>query len=1738
VEKATTGGDLGKKIWTGRWHCDLIEPHDVGIYEYTCENDINSPTTANFPFTLPAGINASRISSISLDLGGFGDAPVFYPGGSCNTSPPDSGCARYSLNGVALDNWWGGDVDPALLQDGINTLSLYNKPEKSEARGTTVYNGFIWTTALYVSIHVPYDPAEMPQLDDLEISPDILLTGHDITVNPVISGESSYWEIVDISYYVLDAKTGKQEHYEVLPANQDLVYRPAPGAYGEKALIAEMQVRNVMTGREETTEMYYPITIYFDKGLYPGWVDDDADGRPNWLEYWAQDGAVPLLDNTVRYNASGTGYGVSYGGGVIELEPLAATQHYNTPIVIPDTAISPAPAGESFGGPTVVGIDCAAEVIAHERYHDWVSAEWLPGGTFNGQPDSDFMINPGGGTNYRDRLPDDYETNTSMTDPTALTDTYDLATLKGDDYAFYGDQEYMAMRAGDGGRGVADNDWAYPGKKVARQVIAGINPPAATTCRGRCDIYAPSLPAGVFAGIVETPADTDANSLYNSLTAGNDISISRSGHYTVTAVLRGGAGDEVIAVQQNQSAFGAGNYSVSAVFPGTDISSAGVNGPYTVTLTWRHEYQENGVPPSISWQTAPYLSTDFEPVGAVFAGNATATPSVGDLVAAVPLTINRAGEYTIEGYLQDPGGLQMAHAVQTATFPAGAANATPAFDGNVIAAYGRDGTFNLVNFRILDAAGTVVGQRPAAGNVTIDSTQFGSMVTILTDTYSESGAYPDASGRYQVLLVNVSIQTTKNAEYTYSASLYDEKGGHIQTLNGVYNAKSTGVVPLMLEFSGNEIYKHQVNGTYALRSLRVTVPGGTDRRSGPLITRSYQYTAFSRPAILITGNVTDYPVDTDGNGLYDAVRLGFDVETCSLNPGADIPLSADLIAPSTNPDGSFGKPVAHVYDDTKDFLSYRAYHVTLDFPGRVINGTAINGPFLLGTLQAGSTYGGVKPSYYLNPVVPYSTAPYNYTDFEPAAFLAGYVKNEYGLPLDGISLSAMGKTGTTDGGGYYRLFYDENLNGGVQATAPEALNMSSGYQVRSVSLGNTTFCNFTLFSPSQVSGTVTAENGTLLTSGSVHASGPAAYSFSLASWGNGSYQFLKMKNGTYDIAYHPPAGSGLVSNRLTGTEIAPGEDLHWNITAYNARSISGTVRDINGNPLEGAEVSITKGPITKTWPYAPETDTTGAYAFPALIPGNYTLVVTPPWADRDLLVTNTTNITIRLSDTSLTHNIVLTPAAVAPQAWRPDISPDSGKVPLTVSFTDLSKGSPTTWLWQFGDGGTSTVQNPTHTYTVAGSYNITLTVTNAYGTDTEMFEEIVQVTDPRLILPNGTIASGASGKFPLKAADLSGASYVRLILSYDPAIVQLNSVLDNADFIDSIDTSIDNVTGKAAINITFVSMQGFTSPTRLANLSFTAAGTLGQETLLTAHPADQVVCAGGEGCWPGATEIPSNLSVTNGSVRIIGGAGTHPVAAFIATPTSGNAPLLVTFDSSASSVVLPTSYLWAFGDGNTSSNPGPSHTYAAPGSYDVSLTVTNVSGSNTLTKQDYINVTTAPGADEYIFTRKWGVAGDDPAGNGYFQYPTGIAVHPSGIVSVVDSDNGRVQVFAPNGTFMRMYGGNGTPGGEFKSINSLAIDAGGNSFVVDQMGTWIINKYDPNGHFVAGGGTRGTGNSEFQWPMGIAVDPTGNMYIVDSSNNRVQKLGPDGAFITTWGSIGAGNGQFLIPNGVAVDHAG
>lgn len=83
-------------------------------------------------------------------------------------------------------------------------------------------------------------------------------------------------------------------------------------------------------------------------------------------------------------------------------------------------------------------------------------------------------------------------------------------------------------------------------------------------------------------------------------------------------------------------------------------------------------------------------------------------------------------------------------------------------------------------------------------------------------------------------------------------------------------------------------------------------------------------------------------------------------------------------------------------------------------------------------------------------------------------------------------------------------------------------------------------------------------------------------------------------------------------------------------------------------------------------------------------------------------------------------------------------NPTDGTAPLIVKFTDTSTNSPAAWAWEFGDGGTSTLEDPTHTYETAGTYPVTLTATNAAGSTTDVQTSYITVS------PAGSVYTAAT----------------------------------------------------------------------------------------------------------------------------------------------------------------------------------------------------------------------------------------------------------------------------------------------------------------------------------------------------------------------------------------------------------
>jgi PKD repeat protein len=84
-------------------------------------------------------------------------------------------------------------------------------------------------------------------------------------------------------------------------------------------------------------------------------------------------------------------------------------------------------------------------------------------------------------------------------------------------------------------------------------------------------------------------------------------------------------------------------------------------------------------------------------------------------------------------------------------------------------------------------------------------------------------------------------------------------------------------------------------------------------------------------------------------------------------------------------------------------------------------------------------------------------------------------------------------------------------------------------------------------------------------------------------------------------------------------------------------------------------------------------------------------------------------------------------------------APLSGFAPLNVTFSDTSTGAPTNWAWNFGDGNTSTIENPGHTYAGPGNYSVSLTAGNQLGNSTKTNTNYITVFGPPVAVMNVTV---------------------------------------------------------------------------------------------------------------------------------------------------------------------------------------------------------------------------------------------------------------------------------------------------------------------------------------------------------------------------------------------------------------
>jgi len=320
-------------------------------------------------------------------------------------------------------------------------------------------------------------------------------------------------------------------------------------------------------------------------------------------------------------------------------------------------------------------------------------------------------------------------------------------------------------------------------------------------------------------------------------------------------------------------------------------------------------------------------------------------------------------------------------------------------------------------------------------------------------------------------------------------------------------------------------------------------------------------------------------------------------------------------------------------------------------------------------------------------------------------------------------------------------------------------------------------------------------------------------------------------------------------------------------------------------------------------------------------------------------------------------------------------SPTSGNAPLTVNFTDLSTGA-TAWSWNFGDGGSSTAQNPSHTYNSAGTYTVTLTATNSCGSDGETKTNYITVNESGgyASLPYSTgFESGTFDQY--WSTQSSGDGRIRILSTNTPHSGSYHMVMDNAvsgTYSQNEAWLHLNLAGKSDVELTFwwkefsdedhtqdgvfLSSNGGSSFTKVYSL--TGGTTTYQQIVLDIDALASTYGLSLTSTFVIKFQQYDNYPITTDGMAFddisVVSLEAPPVADFSGNPTSGTVPLTVTFTDLSSN--NPTSWSWNFGDGGSSTSQNPSHQYTSAGTYTVTLTATNAYGSDQEVKTDYITV--------------------------------------------------------------------------------------------------------------------------------------------------------------------------------------
>ena len=310
--------------------------------------------------------------------------------------------------------------------------------------------------------------------------------------------------------------------------------------------------------------------------------------------------------------------------------------------------------------------------------------------------------------------------------------------------------------------------------------------------------------------------------------------------------------------------------------------------------------------------------------------------------------------------------------------------------------------------------------------------------------------------------------------------------------------------------------------------------------------------------------------------------------------------------------------------------------------------------------------------------------------------------------------------------------------------------------------------------------------------------------------------------------------------------------------------------------------------------------------------------------------------------------------------------------PSTVYTFTCSTPGLTSYLWNLGDGQTSTTANPSHTYNSAGQYMVTLTATDNHGC-TNISDQAIDINVGASYLA-GFYSTNDTGCVPFVAHFHSQTANASSAIWYfgdgttstqlDPSHIYVNPGNYTVTFIVSTSNGCSDTLTKPnyivvgatpSVDFSYTAAVGC-SPliVNFINLSSnfdSCKWTFGDGTISTAVSPSHTYTGTGTydvrlKCW-GSTGC-SKSELKSGIVSV-----SNSRALFAANPRVGCPPLNVNFTNFSTGNQL--TYFWDFGDGTTSTQQLPSHTYTTSGTFTVTLLVTDSSGcTNTLTKQAYV----------------------------------------------------------------------------------------------------------------------------------------------------------------------------------------